>query len=110
MAKFSGKIGYGMTSETSADVWSYSIVEHPHRGDWIRTSRSYQQSNNSTIDGIRLTNQLSIVADPFAYANYPYMKYVLHNGIKWKIESVEFQRPRVIITLGGAWNENEATV
>ena len=33
------------------------------------------------------------------------MRYVEFLGVKWKIESVEVQYPRLILSIGGEWHE-----
>lgn len=103
MAKFSGKIGFGVTTETNRGVWKEEIVERPYRGDLLRDYQSFK-GTNSVNDNIDISNQVSIVADRFAFENFYAMKYVIFANAKWKITSVEVQRPRLILSIGGLYN------
>ena len=104
MARFCGKIGYAVQSETAPGVWTESITERIYYGDEIRNARRLQTSGNQN-DDIEITNRLSIIADPFAYENFHAMRYVIYMGSKWKITEVEVLRPRLTLSLGGLYNE-----
>lgn len=104
IAKFYGAVGYGFTEETKPGVWMPRIVERKYSGDMIRNTRQAQQSSDSTNDNVNINNQVSILADPFAYENFHAMKYVEHMGTKWKVSAVEVQYPRLILTVGGVYN------
>lgn len=108
MAKFFGTIGFNEgTVETTPGVWEQQIVERQYYGDLIRNNRRLQPSNGLN-DNISISNEISIVADPYANANFHSMRYVDFMGTKWKITNVDVQFPRLILTLGGVWNEQPA--
>ncbi len=104
MAKFYGAIGYGKSEETVPGVWEYTITERFYFGELSRSTRRLQTSEHLN-DDIDISNEISIVADPFAYENFHAMRYVSFMGSKWKITSVEVQYPRLILTIGGVYNE-----
>lgn len=103
MAKFYGSIGYAVTEETTPGVWEEKITERMYYGDLIRNTKKLQ-STDGVNDNINIANEISILADPFAYDNFYSMKYVSFMGAKWKITSVEVQYPRLILTIGGVYN------
>lgn len=103
MAKFYGAIGYGKSIETSPGVWEDQITERMYYGDLIRNSRRLQSSGNLN-DNINISNQISIIADPYANENFHLMKYASFMGTKWKITDIEVQYPRLILTVGGVYN------
>ena len=105
MAKFFGKIGYAETVETTPGVWEEKITEREYFGDLIRNTRSLQ-SGEQLNDNINISNEISIVADPFAYENFHSMRYVEFMNAKWKISSVEVQHPRLVLSVGGLYNGN----
>ena len=107
MAKFYGAIGYGSTEETTPGVYTEQIIERNYYGDLIRLSRRLQTAGQVN-DNIEVANQISIVADPFANENFHSMRYVVFMGAKWKITNVEVQYPRLILTVGGVYNEHSA--
>lgn len=103
MAKWHGKVGYVATMETEPGIWEEVATEKEYDGDLIRNSRRLQASNNIN-DDIVLSNEISIVADPFANLNIYAMRYVEFNGVKWKVMSVDVQPPRLILSVGGVYN------
>lgn len=105
MAKFYGPIGYAVTVETRPGVWEEQIIERSYYGDLIRDTRRLQ-SSETLNDDISIVNEISIVADPFANENFYSMRYVVFRGAKWKISNVEVQYPRLILTIGGVYNDS----
>lgn len=103
MAKFYGKIGYANTVETKPGVYEEQIAERSYYGDLIRNTRRLQ-SADQVNDDINISNEISIVADPYATNNFHTMRYAVFMGTKWKISNVEVSYPRLILTLGGVYN------
>lgn len=103
MAKWYGKIGYESSVETSEGIWEEVITENNYCGDLLRNNRRLQM-NGEINDGINISNQISIIADPFATNNFHAMRYAEYMGTKWKITDVEVQYPRLILSLGGVYN------
>lgn len=103
MARFYGAIGYIEQEEVRPGVWVDKVVERMHSGDLIRnTHRS--ESSETLNDDINIDNEISIIADPFAYENFRHMKYVVLMNAKWEISSVQVQRPRLILSIRGLYN------
>lgn len=102
--KYYGKVGYSITTETAPDVWQNTIVEKFYSGDVIRNYLRNQEKQSSTVDDISISNQISIVADPFAYSHFSSIKYVEWLDQKWKVTGVEINHPRINLTIGGVWN------
>ena len=93
-----------VTEEIRPGVWGEKITVRDYYGDVIRNTRQYQSSDNLN-DNLNVSNEFSIVADPFAYANFHSMRFIEYMGAKWKISNVEVQYPRLILTVGGVYNE-----
>lgn len=104
MAKFCGIIGYEMTVETEPGVYEEKFVENQYYGDVIKNTRRLQDSGKVNPD-FTINNQFSIVADPFANMHFHAMRYIEFMGVKWKITEVEVQYPRLILSIGGIYNE-----
>lgn len=103
MAKWYGVIGYAETVETTPGVWKEQVTKRNYYGDLTRNTRRLQTADKLN-DDINISNELSIVADPYAMNNFHSMRYVEFMGTAWKITNVEVQYPRLILTLGGVWN------
>ena len=122
MAKFYGPIGFGVTKEETIEVpgetsgttvkkgtgvWKDTIVERNYYGDVIQNYRKIR-AGESINDNIDVSNQLSIVADPFAVQHMHTMRYVKWMGAVWKITTVEAQYPRLTLYIGGVYNGETA--
>jgi hypothetical protein len=107
MAKWYGKIGYAETVETTPGVWKEQIVEREYFGELIRNTRKLQSADRLN-DDINIANEISIVSDPFANQNFHSMRYIEFMGTKWKISNVEVLYPRLILTIGGVYNDRQA--
>lgn len=103
MAKYYGKIGFAESVESAPGVHVEKIVERNYYGELVRNSRRLQSANQLN-DDINISNEISIVADPYADKNFHMMRYIEFMGTKWKISNVEVQPPRLILTAGGVWN------
>ena len=103
MPKFCGNIGYAISKETTPGVWIEDIVERQYFGDVYRNTRKLQ-SGNQVNDSIDISNEISILSDPFTNENFHSMRYVTYMGAKWKVSSVEVRYPRLILTVGGLYN------
>ena len=103
MAKFYGVIGYVETRETEPGVYEEFIKERRHFGELIKFARQLESSDKINSD-INLSNQISIIADPYAYEHFYAMRYITFMGAKWKISNVEVLHPRLILTIGGLYN------
>lgn len=102
MAKWYGKIGFAETTEVEPGIWAGS-TERPYYGDII-ANRWKRQNSGEVNDNINISNNISIVADPYAMNHCSTIAYAEFSGTKWKVTDVEVQYPRLILTLGGVWN------
>ena len=105
MAKFYGVLGYAPTeeSETQPGVWSTEPYERNCTGELIKNVRRLE-SHDKVNNDIVLSNQVRILADPYAIQNFQNIKYVKFNGTAWRVESVEVQYPGLLLTLAGVYN------
>lgn len=103
MNKFYGEIGFAELAETSPGIWEEQITKRDYYGDLIRNTRNLQSSEHLN-DDINISNEISIVADPYAVNNFHSMRYVEFMGTRWKISSVAVQYPRLTLSLGGEYN------
>lgn len=107
MAKYFGKIGYAEQVETAPGVWEEQITERQYYGDVVRNIRRLESSGDIN-DNINVSMEISIVADPYAIQNFHAMRYVEFMGSLWKITSVEVNYPRLILSIGGVYNGQQA--
>lgn len=106
MNKFYGKVGFAINtnSEEDPDAYMDTIVERAYYGDILRNSHRYSQG--STLSGdLTISNQFSIISDPFANEHSDAMRYIVYNSTKWAITDVDIsQYPRLIVSVGGKYN------
>lgn len=104
--KFSGKAGFRTNDvEIEPGVYEPTVVVKFIKGTVISNYYQHQNSDKSTIDNVRITNQLSIVANQFLNEHIANLVYIEFQGVKWKVESFDIRPPRVVVSLGGVYNE-----
>lgn len=110
MARFYGRLGYGESKESESDsgVWVDEITERSYYGDVIRNTRKLSEGENLNND-LRVTNQISILADAYANDHFFAIRYVEWAGVLWTVNTVEVQSPRLILWLGEVYNGPTAT-
>ena len=103
MAKFAGLVGYVTQEESVPGVWSPVEKTVMMKGDIIRQSSSVQNDDKVNSD-ITLNHRVSLIGDAYAFDSYYNLKWIILNGRKWEVSSVELQRPRLIVSVGGLYN------
>lgn len=104
--KFSGEIGFmDGEEEVKPGIWDPKIVERHYVGDVLRNNRRNQPVSDQQNDDITINNQISIISDIYLKDNWPTIKYVLWNGVKWKVSDIDLDGyPRIVLNLGGVYN------
>lgn len=102
--KFYGKIGFIYQVETNPGIWEQKAEEHEAYGDILSNVRRWNQSTETVNDSVTTSNRISVLADRFLCEHMGAMRYVKWNGTTWQIQSVDLERPRAILTLGGVYN------
>lgn len=106
MAKIYGKLGFKETEvedENQPGVFTRATVERDFSGDLIKNSRRLETSDKQLNDVV-LSNQISMLSDPYTTENFQDIRYVKFRGTAWKVTNVEVQYPRLILTLGAVYN------
>ena len=103
MAKFYGTIGYIEQVEVRKGVWQEQATERTYYGDVLKNSRKWE-STETLNDNLNVSNSISIIADPYAFAHFHSIRYVEWYGAKWKIRDVKVKFPRLILQIGGVYN------
>lgn len=103
MARFYGRVGYGVQTETSPGVWEDVITERSYYGDVIRNTRQLREGENLNKD-LSVQNSISIVADAYANDHFFAIRYVEWAGALWTVSDVEVQSPRLLLRLGEVYN------
>lgn len=103
MAKYYGKVGYGVPYEQSPGVWIDAPIEKDVFGDIFKNTASTKNGEYLNND-ISLNMKISFLMDPYAEQNYSDIIYATHLNAKWKVLEAEVQYPRLVLTLGGVYN------
>ncbi|MBQ9037041.1 MAG: hypothetical protein IJ115_06290 [Erysipelotrichaceae bacterium] len=105
MAKFYGKVGFLDESETKPGVWEPAIQERYYAGDILSNYR--RNDGNNINDNVVINNKFSIIADKYAHEHTQDIRWIEYLGGKWKVTNVEVMSPRLILTAGGVYNEQD---
>lgn len=106
MAKYCGRVGFASTAEVPPDsgIWKTIITKKgPYHGDLLNNTGRMVLTDNVNTD-IKITNRISIVADPYAMQNFHSIRYAEYLGQNWTVSNVEVNYPRLILNLGELWN------
>lgn len=104
MAKFYDCIGFQQQKEVRPGIFQPVIVERKYMGDILRDSRRFNSVADKVNDDIVMSNEFSILADPFALNNFSTAVYVMYMKQRFKISSIEVLYPRLKISVGGVYN------
>ena len=103
--KWCGTIGFIETVEDpeGSGIFVEKKTKKKYRGDVIRFTRRWDKGEGAN-DDLSISNEISIIADPFAVNNVHSIRYLEWMNCLWKISNVEVQYPRLILSLGGVYN------
>lgn len=104
MPKFSGAIGYAISTDMGDGVWTDVITERKRRGNVIRNTRRLDFSNEKVNADLSVGNSISIIADAYASKHFWAIRYIRWQGALWTVDNVEVQSPRLLLRLGGVYN------
>ena len=103
MNRWYGKVGYIETAEIEPGIWEEKETVRSYYGELVRNSSKFRVSGDVNDDK-DVSVELSIVADPYSSLHFHAIRYVEFGGTKWKVNTVEPKRPRLILSLGGEYN------
>ena len=103
MNKWYGKVGYVETVEVEPGIWEEQETVRSYYGELVRNSSKFLVSGGVNDDR-DVSVELSVVADPYSDLHFHAIRYVEFDGVKWKVNTVEPKRPRLILALGGEYN------
>jgi hypothetical protein len=103
MARFYGEVGFGVTVETIPGIAEGVIIEKKFRGDVLRDSTRFVVGDDVNPDST-ISNSISIVASKFAFTNLKEIRYIMFEGERWQVNSLEVKKPRLIIGMGDIYN------
>lgn len=104
--KFYGEVGYAPTVVDDYGVATAAIVKRNYFGDVLDYTTRWQPSDQVN-DDIKVSHRISILADPYAIENFPYIRYVEWMGTKWEVISTKVDYPRIVLNLGGVYNGDQ---
>ena len=109
MARYCGNVGFRETAETEPGIWQETVKSHgPYYGDTVKNYvRNVNNEFVSTIKTPECNDSISILADPYAFENFHNIVYAEFMGTKWTVSSVDVQYPRLILALGGVYNDEQ---
>lgn len=104
MTRFYGQVGYvDANVENAPGVIVTTMLEISYYGTVVRNTRKLE-NGESVNDDISVNNSISIVADAYAIEHFHAIRYVRWAGSTWRVVTVDVERPRLILRLGGIYN------
>ena len=103
--RFHGRVGYVDTVETQPGFWEDQLTFRTYYGFVIQNRKRDVIGSKVNAD-IQVTNQISIVADAYARDHIFKLRCVEWQGALWSVSDVEVQPPRLVLSIGGLYNED----
>lgn len=103
---FYGVLGFCHTNEVSPGVWEPSVIERNYYGEFVTNYRKWEQADQINPN-LKFVRTLSVVADDYLISDFFALSYVVDGGMKWKVNKVDLAYPRLTITLGDRYIEED---
>lgn len=87
-------------------VFSDTMKEIPVTGLLLREGQYPNRSVEGTATNVALQNRISIVMDSRIEKHIFNIRWATFEGVKFAVTSIEVKRPRIVLTLGGVYNES----
>lgn len=109
--RFHGILAFHEGNEqTKPGIFRPIIVEKTYRGEVLRNYRGYQKAESQQNENLFLNNRISVISDLYLRSHWPSILYVLWDGVKWKVKSVDLSNyPRAILEIGGIYHGPETS-
>lgn len=103
MTRFRGNIGLNRGPvETSPGIFEQLIEDVEVVGNLL--SLGFRWPEVGMQDSLSAKHILSIITPEDESVDFNEVVYVEWNGRKWNVNSIEYKRPRINLTLGGLYN------
>jgi len=103
MTRFWGNIGINRGTQTTAPGIIENVIEEMKVKGEIRNVKA-SWSQQAMNDGIRMQHLLSVVTPEDSEIDFNEVVYIVWQGRKWAVTSIQYNRPRVELTMGGLYN------
>lgn len=106
MGKYFGNVGFATQQETEPGIWETIIVERPYSGEIL--DNRWRTGSSSNVNGeLTLNCDFSLLIDPYMIKNHVFIAYISYMDIKWEVTGATPNYPRIVLTVGGVYNEDE---
>ena len=107
--KYTGKIGFAVMKNEGEGIYTEEIEEKVYYGDLLSSRWNNENNQNSPLVVncffVILNNSISVICDKYLSENISVIRYITYKNSKWCITGIEIQPPRIIINIGGIYNE-----
>ena len=106
MGLFYGPIGFVETVEEpkGSGIWVEKPIERNYRGEVSNYRKSWENGSQQVNPNLKITNMISIVADPYLSNHLYALRYIKWLNGYWEISSIDVESPRLILSIGGVYN------
>lgn len=104
--KWFGEIGYFEETENVDGVTTNTFQTQQYYGDIIKNYKTNTDAGTVNED-FDVNNRISVVADPYLIGHFHRIAWITFMDVKFKVHSVELQYPRLIVSLGGVYREED---
>lgn len=106
MTKFCGTIGIRKTVNKGSGIWVEDVDKRTVYGE-VKSNTRRLENGESINDNVNVNNTFEIVGDEDIFERFYDIVYISWRGQNWKVSNIDFQPPRLILTIGGIYNGYE---
>lgn len=103
MAKYYGHVGFRESVEVRPGVYDVAIKEIPYFGDVLQSFRRLRDLENVNPT-LHIGNRISVLSDAYFNTHVNDILYITWAGARWTVNAVEVKPPRIIMSMGEAYN------
>lgn len=107
MGKYYGQVGFATQEEAEPGIYEEVITERPYSGEML--DNRWRTGANANVNGELILNcDFSLLCDPYIVKNHAFIAYITYMDIKWAVTGAVLNYPRIVLTVGGVYNENSS--
>lgn len=101
--RYSGKLGIVEQTEVRPGIWEETVTEVPVLGV-VRQRTEVLDGSDSVLPSYRTTTSISVPARGVGPLLNTNIRYITYKGIRWQINTIVDEPPRIVIYIGEVYN------
>ena len=101
--RYSGVLGIVQQTEVRPGIWEETVTEVPVLGT-VRQRTEGLESADRVLPSLGTNTSISVPARGVGPQDNSMIRYITYKGIRWQIQSIVDEPPRIVIYIGEKYN------